>query len=374
MQYRTYGNTGIRLSVLGFGAGRFPVARRDFDLDHVVGLLRHAFDRGVNYVDSAEVYSFGRAEIAIGRAIVGRRDKVYLSTKVSRACASGDEWQARFEGCLERLGTDRVDFYHHHNLQWKTYLEQSGPGGPIERCRQAQREGLIRHVCFSSHDRPENIRRLIDTGEFAGMLVQYNLLDRQNEAVIAHAHERGLGVAIMGPVGGGLLAAPASPLRDAVGGVVSTPEIALRYVLANPHVTLALSGMNTVEMVEENVATASRAEPLSAAERQQVLNALEEIGRLSDLYCTACGYCMPCPNGVDIPANLRAMVAYRVWGLHAHARGLYARLGVERTWRGQRVRRWAEACVACGECEPKCPQDIPIRERLRETAMTLGRE
>jgi hypothetical protein len=235
-----------------------------------------------------------------------------------------------------------------------------------------QREGRIRHVCFSSHDKPENIRRLIDTGEFAGMLVQYNLLDRHNEEVIAYAHERGLGVAIMGPVGGGLLAAPTFPLRGTVAGARNSPEIALRYVLSNPNVTLALSGMNTIEMVEQNVATASRKEALSAGERQQVLDALQELARLSDLYCTACRYCMPCSNGVDIPANLRAMVDYRVWGLHEHARSRYARLGKERKWHGKRVRRWAESCVQCGECEPKCPQDIPIRERLRETAATLG--
>jgi predicted aldo/keto reductase-like oxidoreductase len=374
MQYRTYGKTGIRLSVLGFGTGRFPVAKRDFDMDRVVGILRHALDRGVNYVDTAELYSFGRAEMAIGQAIAGRRDRVYLSTKVSRLCASGDEWQARFEGCLERLDTDHVDFCHHHNLTWAKHRKQSGPGGPIERCHEAQQEGRIRYVCFSSHDKPQNILKLIDTGEFAGILVQYNLLDRHNEPVIAYAHKQGMGVAIMGPVGGGLLAAPASPLRDVVDGIASTPEIALRYVLSNPNVTLALSGMSTTEMVKENVATACRKEALSAQERQQVLHALQELARLSDLYCTACGYCMPCANGVDIPGNLRAMVDHRVWGLHEHARSRYARLGKERQWRGRRVRRWAAACVACGECEPQCPQDIPIRERLQETAATLDAE
>ena len=137
MQYRTYRRTGIRVSVLRFGAGRFPVARRDFDMDHVVGIPGYAFDLGVNYVDTGEVYSFGRSEIAIGQALVGRRDQVYVSTKVSRVCASGDEWQGRFDGCLRRLGTDHVDFYHHHNLKWANYRKQLGPGGPIERCRVA---------------------------------------------------------------------------------------------------------------------------------------------------------------------------------------------------------------------------------------------
>jgi predicted aldo/keto reductase-like oxidoreductase len=257
MQYRTYGKTGIQVSALGFGAGRFPVAKRNFEMDRTVGILRHAFDLGINYVDTGEFYSFGRAETAIGQAVKGRRDKVYVSTKVSHACKSGDEWQEHFDGCLQRLDTEYVDFYHHHGLKWKTYQEQLYPGGPIECCRKAQREGRIRQMCFSSHDKPENIRRLIDTGGFAGMLVQYNLLDRANEEVIAYGAEQGLGVAIMGPVGGGLLAAPSTQIRGMVGGAKSTPEIALRFVLSHPGVTLALSGMNTLEMVEQNVATRS---------------------------------------------------------------------------------------------------------------------
>jgi predicted aldo/keto reductase-like oxidoreductase len=372
MLYREYGKTGIVVSVLGFGTGRFPIAKRDFDMDRIVNILRRAFDLGVNYVDTAEAYSLNRGEVAVGRAIKGQRDQVYVSTKVSRVCTSGDEWRAYFDGCLQRLDTDYVDFYHHHNLQWKNYQKQLGPDGPIERCRQAAQEGLIHHMCFSSHDTPENIVRLIDTGEFDGMLVQYNVVDRSNEEVIAYAHERGMGVSIMGPVGGGLLTAPLEQIRRAVGDAKSTPEVALRFVLSNPNVTLALSGMNTVEMVEENVAAASRSEALSDAEIQGVLGALQEIQRLADLYCTGCGYCMPCPNGVDIPANLQAMNYYRIWGWEEHARDLYRRLGFKRQWHGRKVQRWAEACVECGECEPKCPQHIAIREQLKETAVVLG--
>jgi predicted aldo/keto reductase-like oxidoreductase len=322
-------------------------------------------------VDTAEAYSLNKSEVAVGKAIKGQRDKVYVSTKVSRVCESGDEWRVHFDGCLQRLDTDYVDFYHHHNLQWKNYQKQLGPDGLMARCRQAAQEGLIRHVCFSSHDKSENIVKLIDTGAFDGMLVQYNLLDRKNAEVIAYAHEKGMGVAVMGPVGGGRLAAPSARIRDMVGGARSTPEVALRFVLSNPSVTLALSGMTTMEMVRENVATASQEGPLSAKEEQNIQAALEETGRLIDLYCTGCGYCMPCPNNVDIPGNFEAMNYYRVWGLEEHARELYGHLGKKRR-RGAEVQTWAEACTECGECEPKCPQHIEIRKQLKETAAVLG--
>jgi hypothetical protein len=345
---------------------RLPKLGKHLDVDLSVEIIRRALDLGVNYVDTAEGYDRGESESIVGKAIQGRREQVYLSTK-NLCRKSADEWQERLDGSLERLGVDYIDFYHLHAVRWNVYRRLSRPGKTFERFWKAKQEGLFRHACFSSHDEPKNIVKLIDTGLFDGMLVQYNLLDRANEEVIAYAHEKGLGVAIMGPVGGGRLAPPSERIRGMVGGAKSTPEIALRFVLSNPYVTLALSGMSSLDMVEENVATASRDEPLSAQERQRVSEALEETQRLLDLYCTGCGYCMPCPNNVSIVENLEALSYYKVWGLEGPARERYARLGKKgKKW------TWAAACTECGECEPKCPQNIPIRERLKETAATLG--
>jgi len=169
----------------------------------------------------------------------------------------------------------------------------------------------------------------------------------------------------MGPVGGGRLGAPSPEIQALLPGKSKrTPEIALRFVLSNPNVTCALSGMETIEMVEQNVATASREEPLSDEERQAVLAQLEEKRKLADLYCTGCGYCMPCPHGVDIPGNFAAMNAYRVYGLKEHAASRYRKLATKEAS--------AASCQECGECEPKCPQKIAIIDQLEETDKALG--
>ncbi len=372
MQYKVYGKTGDKVSRLGFGAMRLPMVEGHVDMDLSVSIMRRAFDLGVNYVDSAVGYCNSESQIAVGKAIKGRRDKLFVSTKNHYKGESGDEWQKFLDQSLERIDVDYIDFYHSHGLAWDQYQNMLGKGGPMERFRKAKEEGLIRHMCYSCHDSPENMKKLIDTGEFDGMLLQYNLLDRRNEEAIAYAHEKGMGIAIMGPVGGGRLVAPSDQIQNMVGGSKSTPEVALRFVLSNPNVTLALSGMNSMAMVEENVATASREEPLTAEERQGILDALEEIKRLSDLYCTGCGYCMPCPNDVDIPRNFQLMNYFRVFGLKDYARREYKGLEKRRKRDGTVIEAWAAACVECGECEPKCPQKIPIREQLKETHAALG--
>jgi predicted aldo/keto reductase-like oxidoreductase len=364
MQYRTYGNTGIRISALGFGAMRLPQ-----DEELAVKCIQRSFELGVNYLDTAAGY--GESERICGIALKGWRDKVYVSTKVwiGDDC-SGKAWREQFERSLQRLQTDHIDFHVvYHSVTWDGFNEKfKNPGQGLEEALKAREEGKIRHITMSCHDTPENMIKLIDTGLFEGMTVQYNLLDRRNEEAIAYAHDKGLGVVIMGPVAGGRLAAPSEKIMSMLPGQVkSTPELALRFVLSNPNVTCAISGMNSLQMVEENCATASREEPLTAQEREAIVQALEENKRLAELYCTGCNYCMPCPNGVGIPQNFEAMNLHRVWGLTDLAKAAYRRLGDEHP---EKLLP-ASACVACGECEPKCPQKIPIIAQLKETAEAL---
>ncbi len=366
MQYRDFGNTGVRVSALGFGAMRLPR-----DENEAIKVIRRALDLGVNYVDTAPYYMDSTSEITVGKAIKGYRDRLYLSTKNPIEDASGENWRKRLENSLRKLDVDYIDFYHMWGINWKLYQEKIDvPGGPLEAAYRAKEAGLIRHISFSFHDEPENMVKLVDTGHFESVLCQYNLLDRRNEPSIEYARKKGLGVAIMGPVGGGRLGAPSEVIQKLIsGGVKSSAEMALRFVLSNPYVSVALSGMGNIQMVEENVATASRTEHLSQEERRRIAEIMEENRRLADLYCTGCNYCMPCPNGVNIPENFRYMNYYRVYGLKDYAREAYSRLGRPDNYiKGEK----ADACLECGECETKCPQKLHIIDQLKEVASVLG--
>ncbi len=382
MQYRDYGKTGLRVSTLGFGVMRLATLEDGAcDYERGVPLLKQALTSGVNYFDHAWGYISGTSEVATGKALKGfDRTKVVLATKIPSNDIDGAEWRRRLEIQLQRFDTGYIDVMQMHGLSWKAFEERiSQEDGCLDAARQAQSEGLIRYLGFSSHDTPENVVRLIDTGEFDGVTLQYNFLDRRMEAAIRRAHERGLGTVIMGPVGGGRLSLwePAE-LRDLIpASVRSAPDLSIRWVLSNPNVSVALSGMTTAEMIDENVATTSREQPFTADELAAVDRLLDKLREFSNLYCTGCGYCMPCPNGLDIPGNFLLMNYYRVYGLHDYAKRQYALLkqGKDLWLHGARISGKAAAeCIACGACEPKCPQKIPIMDQMEEVERILGAE
>jgi len=372
MQYRRYANTDIMISALGFGAMRLPK-----DDDYAIECMQRALELGVNFIDSAFGYRGGTeagpgsSEILVGRAIKAvPRDRVYISTKNPVSDPSGKAWRERLDISLERLDTDYIDFYQlAHSVSWEDYATKFRPAGcGWEEALRARDEGLIRHFGFSSHDTPENMLRLLEEGIFESVILQYNLLDRRNEPVIEYAREHKISVLVMGTVGGGRLGMSSEKLEGILPGTATTPELAIRFVLANPGVTSAMSGMNSVEMVEENAATASREAPLSAEELGAIEQALGENARLADLYCTGCNYCMPCPQDVGIPQTFAAMNMLRVWGLEDVAKAQYARLGPE----NREGLLQADACVECGQCEDKCPQNIPIIDQLKECHEALS--
>ena len=366
------GQAGGRLSALGFGCMRLPMRdEKTVDRDKAVPMLVRGYELGINYFDTGKWYCAQDSERTLGEALrLMDRSRVFVSTKYAFEKPTAADLREKFETSLKLLGTDYVDVYHLWGIGWEFFRTKIAiPGGPLEALLKLRDEGLARRLAFSFHSDPADIPRLVDTGYFESMLCQYNLLDRKCEAGISYAASKGLAVMVMGPVGGGRLAS-ASEVIDRMlpdKGVPDTPELALRFVLANPSVTVALSGMSTMEQVEQNAATVSREAPLGAAELARIRAVAEENQKFMDLYCTGCKYCMPCPQEVNIPHIFAAMNLRTVWGLEAPARKLYQEIGTNPWVKGRR----ADACTECGQCEEKCPQKIPIIEQLKESRAAL---
>jgi len=380
MQYRAFGKTGIRVPILGFGAMRLPT-RQDGTCDEEVSvpILRRGIDLGITYIDTAQMYINGTSEAAVGKAIKGcDRGTITLCTKIpvhDEEAGRAGNWRKTLETSLARFDTPYIDCILFHSLRlenFDSYISRRGQA--LESARQAQDEGLVRQIGFSSHDTPENIMELVRTGEFSMMLVQYDIVNRRNEGVIQDAAASGMGVAVMGPLAGGNLTMPGL-FGVEQSQTTKTAELALRFVWNNPGVHVALSGMNDCGQVDENCAAADRLDALSEGERSELLGFAERNKKLADLYCTGCGYCMPCPNDVNIPENLLYMNMSRIWGLTEKAKSAYARLDgrpVWTQWAGNVRGLKADACVGCEQCLPKCPQKIAIVEQLKEVVEELG--
>jgi len=372
MIYKLFGNTGKKVSTLGFGAMRLPMkeinGKTFVDDDLAIPLMQNAFDLGINYIDTAPIYCEKLSEEAVGKALKGYRDKVYLSTKNPIEDDNGDHWMERLENSLKKLDTDYIDFYHFWGISLKGFLSwQNLKYGPFEAAQKAKEQGLIKHISFSYHDAPENYKPIVDSGFFESTLIQYNLLDRSNEENITYAKSKGLGVIVMGPVAGGRLGQPSKTIQGLLKNKsINTAEMALRFVLANENIDMALSGMSSMEMVRENTNIASRTEQLTEDEFKHVKLMLEENKNLAKLYCTGCDYCKPCPQNIDIPYIFELMNRYRVYDLKENAKNMYKALA-----NGERKSVDASNCVVCGECEKKCPQKLPVIKQLAETHAIL---
>lgn len=368
MQYRILGKTGARVSALGFGAMRLPTHGKEADVDEprAVQLIRHAIDRGVNYVDTGYPYHGGHGEAVVGKALRdGYRQKVHLATKLPIwSVERREDCDRIFQEQLARLQTDRIDFYLLHCLQrkWWGRLRQLGV---LEWAEEARAAGRFTHFGFSFHDRCDALVEILDSYDWSFCQIQYNYLCEEAQAGTAglrHAAARGLGVIVMEPLFGGALANPPLSVQAIWEGSRRNRRpvpTALRWLWNKPEVSLVLSGMSALEQVEENVEVAQRAcvGCLEPDEAELVARVEQEYRRLSPVPCTRCGYCAPCPNGVDIPLNFELYNQATV--LQGNSvllcRNLYLSLP-----EAQR----AAACLECGTCEDRCPQRIEIGKTL----------
>ncbi len=359
LQYRTLGQTGKDLSILSLGCMRLP--ENDEEGGAVVS---RAIDLGINYMETSEWYCDNRSEIKVGLGIKGRRDEIYVSTKSKiEPATTQDDTMRAIEGSLKKLGIDHFDFYQVWDYKADAFDAVTKKGGALDLLEKLKGEGLIGHIGFTSHESNDELIRLIDTGRFESCTLSYHMLKRTVEPVIDYAAKRGMGVVCMTPIAGGLLATPSDVLRELLPGQQpSMAASALAFVLSNPGITTAPSGMTSLTEVEQNVAAMESFVPMTAEERASAVRALDEYAVLGQQFCTGCDYCQPCPSEVKIPRLFRMRNYYKVFGMKE-----WAQRSANRIEPGQGP--WA--CTECGECETKCPNHIPIIEQLKEVAAII---
>ena len=368
MKYRNdkYGNA---LSVLGFGCMRFQKKVGRIVMQETERQVMQAFRNGINYFDTAFIYP--GSEAAIGEIFQknGIREQVHIATKIPPALIHSLEILDKLlDEQLKRLRTDYIDFYLFHMMaDVKTWnrLQEMG----IEQWISDKKAcGKVRQIGFSFHGDTEHFCRIIDAYDWDMCLIQYNYMDEHTQAGrrgLVHAHEKGIPVMIMEPLRGGKLVndLPARAEQTfASHAVQHTPaQWALRWLWDQPEVTVVLSGMNTDEMVRDNIQTAcdTQVGELTQADREMLAEVVRHINSSMKVGCTACNYCMPCPQNINISGTF---AAYNTRYAKNKAAGLkdYARLTAQYAP--------ASACIGCGKCESHCPQSISIRAQLREVS------
>lgn len=380
MQYRKFGKLGFDVSILGFGCMRLPLMpgagggepdEGMIDEAEAIRMIRYAVDRGVNYIDTAYPYHKGNSELVTAKALKdGYRAKVKLATKLPIWLVknSGD-FDRYLDEQLEKLETDYIDFYLLHALnkeRWNTVQELDVLGS----LKKAIEKGKIRHAGFSFHEELGFFRTILDAFDWGMCQIMYNYMeDREWEKHISYARDKGIGVVIMEPLLGGKLAN--NPPEEAAriwrnsGYDRSPAEWAFKWLYNHPGITLALSGMSTMEQVEENlkIADTSTTDSLSEKELAAIDMVREVYNSLTKVKCTGCRYCLPCPNNVSIPEIFSFYNDASAYNIHKESAKKYSAM--------KESGKDASLCVECGKCEGLCPQQLPIIKHLKEAHEAL---
>lgn len=334
MEYRILGKTGLRVSRIGFGG--IPIQR--IDAEGTRALMQALVEKGVNYIDTARGYTV--SEEYLGYGLEGIRDKFVLATKsMSRDKAS----MARdIETSLANLRTDYIDLYQLHNPKLEELDVIFSENGAIQALRQAKAEGKIGHIGITAHSAAV-FEKALEYDEIETVMFPYNIVESQGEELIARCREKNVGFICMKPL---------------AGGAIEDGRLALRYILANDNVTVAIPGMADVKELEQNLAAAEDTSPLTEEEKAAFEKVRAELGQN---FCRRCNYCAPCAAGINIPSVFLFQGYLRRYGLAGWARERYATLPVK-----------ASACVQCGACETRCPYQLPIRQMMAEAAKDFG--
>lgn len=330
------GKTGLSVSPVGFGG--IPIQR--IKKEESPALLRSVYDAGINYIDSARAYTVSEEYIGYALMAEGLRDEFVLASK---SMARTREDMARdIEISLKNFKTDYIDIYQIHNPSVEQLDAVLAPGGALEALFEAKASGKIRHIGLTAHS-AEVFRRALELDFVETVMFPYNIVETQGEELIALCKEKNVGFIVMKPM---------------AGGAIENGTLAMRFVLANPAVSVVIPGMYCAEEVAENTAAADNREPLTDTEQKEIADIREELG---ENFCRRCNYCAPCTVGISIP-NVFLFEGYlKRYNLAGWAHERYATLKVK-----------AGACIDCGACEPRCPYHLPIRQMLKRAAEGFG--
>lgn len=374
MEKRKMEKLGVETSLLGFGCMRFPVTKEGkIDEPLAQKMLDTAIAAGVNYIDTAYPYHNGESEPFVGRALKKYdRKSFYLATKLPVWLVHSVEDADRiFEEQLERLQTDYVDFYLLHALN-KSSWETAVKNGVVEYCEKLKAEGRIKYLGFSFHDSYEVFEEILYARDWDFCQIQLNYMDAEEQAGLEGyrlAEKAGVPLVIMEPVKGGSLAVFADDITGrfrALDANASTASYALRWVGSLPGVKVVLSGMSDMEQVEDNLNTFGSFKPISDAEKQTIEEVVDILNSRIQNGCTGCRYCMPCPAGVNIPANFKAWNTYHMYQNYNVVKWQWE---TEIGEKGQ-----AKNCIKCGKCEIHCPQKLSVRDDLEKVQRDLDKK
>jgi len=353
--YRPFGKTGKNVSVISFGGMRFSEPK---NLEKSADSLLYAHEKGINYFDTAPIYCGDRSEDIFGHALRQLpRESFYVSSKCSQV--KGEDLRKSLERSLRRLGVEQIDFLYIWHLMNPADWEKRKQGGAIEAALRAKEEGLIGHLLCSSHMEGEGLSKVLDEEIFEGVLLGYNAINfPYRQAAVEQAGKQGIGVVTMNPLGGGLI--PQNPEHfaflktDTANDVVSA---ALQFNLSHPDITTALVGFADIQEIDQAVAAVDSFVPNSKEQQQKLQKNIEAS---FNGFCTGCGYCLPCPVDIPIPKYLDSYNQLIL--TNGNRQAVLDRYRMHWNITPQQ----AKECIACGACEERCTQHLPIIQRLAE--------
>lgn len=334
MEYRTLGKTGLKISRMGFGG--IPIQK--IDAEGTKELMKRLMDEGVNYIDTARGYTV--SEEFLGYALEGIRDKFVLATK--SMARTKEAMAADIEKSLNNLRTDYIDLYQVHNPSMEQLEQVMAEGGALEALMEAKTAGKIGHIGLTAHAIAV-FEKALELDWVETIMFPYNIVESQGTELIKECGKRNIGFVDMKPL---------------AGGAIEDATLALRYICANPDVTVVIPGMAELKEIDQNLAACNDTTPITA-EEEAGFEAVRKV--LGSNFCRRCNYCAPCTVGINIPSVFLFAGYIQRYGLGDWAKDRYGALPVK-----------ASACVECGECEPRCPYNLPIRDMLKKAVQDFG--